>query len=92
MTKGNLTDQGILKYLISTNSKVDELFAKKESLLEFNIPFNSNRKRATTAIKNPRLHNNISVFSKGAPEIVIDDCENILNEHGEIIELTQAMK
>lgn len=92
MTKGNLTDQGILKYLINTNSKVDELLAKKESLTEFNIPFNSSRKRATTAIRNPRLHNNVSVFSKGAPEIVIDYCDNILNQHGEIDELTPEMK
>lgn len=46
------------------------------------IPFNSGRKRACTAV---RLHNDpntVRVFVKGAPEIVIDYCDQYFNKEG----------
>jgi magnesium-transporting ATPase (P-type) len=46
------------------------------------IPFSSSRKRATSAIQNPRTKN-VSVFVKGAPEIVIDLCDRYIGENGE---------
>lgn len=56
------------------------------------IPFSSSRKRATSAVKNPRLgEDKYSVFCKGAPEIVIELCDSILKD-GEEIELTPEMK
>jgi magnesium-transporting ATPase (P-type) len=50
------------------------------------IPFSSSRKRATAAINNPRL-NEISVFVKGAPEIVMDLCDTYHAKNGKVEEL-----
>lgn len=46
---------------------------KEDNILEV-IPFNSGRKRATTAVQMPSEVNKVRVFCKGAPEIVIDYC------------------
>lgn len=44
----------------------------KSSDILWNIPFNSIRKRQTTAVKIG--DNTIRVFVKGAPEFVLEDC------------------
>jgi magnesium-transporting ATPase (P-type) len=46
------------------------------------VPFSSSRKRATTAVRNSKTKN-VSVYVKGAPEIVIDLCDRFINEDGE---------
>jgi len=50
------------------------------------IPFSSSRKRATAAVNNPRLKE-VSVFVKGAPEIVIELCDTYYGKNGEIVDL-----
>lgn len=54
-----------------------------DDLVQFTIPFSSSSKRATSAIRNPRLDNDISVFCKGAPEIVIELCDTVLGASGQ---------
>lgn len=52
-TKGNVTEQGLIKFLMEM--KVDAqhiLRTKEDNILEI-IPFNSGRKRATTAVRLP---------------------------------------
>lgn len=91
VTKGNPTEQGILKYMMACNANVDEIFGKKEAAMEFNIPFSSERKRATVVIRNERT-NMIHVFVKGGAELCLEFCDSILGEMGEDDELTPEMK
>lgn len=82
VSKGNVTECGIIDYLLKSNAQVEETLAKREAtgFVEFMIPFSSSRKRATSAIRNPRLSNEkVSVFCKGAPEIVIDLCTRVID-------------
>jgi magnesium-transporting ATPase (P-type) len=53
---------------------------KEESFIELQIPFNSNRKRQTTAVRHK--NGKIRVYVKGAPEIVIERCSRTLNKQG----------
>lgn len=68
----------MINYLMKQNAPVQETLARRESenLIEFMIPFNSSRKRATSAVKDGE---DIRVFCKGAPEIVIDLCDSFIN-------------
>lgn len=53
MVKGNCTEQGLIRYLKDNQVNVFEGIRKKEDrVLQF-IPFNSNRKRACTAVEHP---------------------------------------
>lgn len=47
VAKGNVTEVGMLKYLIESNIEIDTLFANRnhDDFYEFQIPFNSSRKR-----------------------------------------------
>jgi len=68
--------------------------AHKESngFVEFMIPFSSSRKRATSAIRSPRLGGQVSVFCKGAPEIVLDLCDRYVAKNGEEVDLSSKKK
>lgn len=54
---------------------------KNDKILQF-IPFNSERKRATTAVSHPDDHNIVRVYVKGAPEMVIQLCDNYFDSNG----------
>jgi len=43
--KGNVTETGIMEYLMRTQSKVEELSNKREEVNEFAIPFSSLKKK-----------------------------------------------
>jgi len=87
-----VTEVGLIKYLMHSDIDVMTYLANKENdgFIEFQIPFNSKRKRATTAIRHPDGH--VRVFVKGAPEIVIEYCQNQIVNGGEPQELTEEMK
>lgn len=65
------------------------MIKKKEGNILQIIPFNSARKRASTAVLHPDDPNKIRVFCKGAPEIVAAYCSSILDESGERTELSE---
>lgn len=73
-TKGNCTEQGLLKFLLSSGVNAFENIRKKDDNILEVIPFNSKRKRASTVIRHPEDINTVRVFLKGAPEIVMDYC------------------
>ena len=81
VSKGNVTECGLINHMLRSNIPVEELLQKKEAegFVEFLIPFSSSRKRATSAIRNPRT-GRVSVFCKGAPEIVMELCDNYLKD------------
>jgi Ca2+-transporting ATPase len=52
------------------------------------IPFTSERRRMTTIYKSV---DRIAAFSKGTPEVIIENCDRIL-QHGDIKPLTEELK
>jgi len=93
--KGNCTEQGLIKYLLKNKyPAVDRLETKNESLpdgtprIVAQIPFNSKRKKATTAVVLPESNNSIvRVFVKGAPDFVLDLCDTYMDAYGEVVPL-----
>ena len=59
------------------NVHVNDVIMKKDGKILDVIPFNSGRKRATTAIDHPDKPGTVRVFCKGAPEIVLDYCNSL---------------
>ena len=83
IAKGNVTEVGLLNYLTKQGTDVETALQTKtqNGFFEFLIPFSSSRKRATSAVRNSHSKK-VSVFVKGAPEIVIDLCDRYLAENG----------
>lgn len=88
--RGNCTEQGLIKYLLKNKfPALDRLNTKNETLPNGNprivasIPFNSKRKKATTAIVLPETNNTVvRVFVKGAPDFVLDLCDTYIGAGG----------
>ncbi len=93
VAKGNVTEVGLLNYLTKQGVDVEAGLKQKtqDGFFEFLIPFSSSRKRATSAVRNPRSKK-VSVYVKGAPEIVIDLCDRYLGENGKEEDLDQEKK
>jgi magnesium-transporting ATPase (P-type) len=90
--KGNCTEQGLIRFLQECQVEAHTIIRKKdENILQF-IPFNSARKRACTVVRHPDDSNLVRVFVKGAPEIVIENCESYFDENGEQRDLTDEAK
>ena len=82
----------MINYLIESGFDVESVLKLKEQeVILFNIPFNSNRKRQTTAILDRRA-NQVKVFVKGAPEIVIQRCTSYIAKSGDRLPLDEAKK
>lgn len=90
---GNVTEKGMFEYLM--NSEVDAYTLQKnrdlDGFLELSIPFSSERKRQTTAVRLPSLGGKIRVYVKGAPDSVIKQCKDVEGAEG-IEELSQEKK
>lgn len=92
ITKGNSTEQGIIKFLMDMNMPAYDLIKKKEDNILAFIPFNSLRKKASTVVRHPDDPNLVRVFCKGAPEIVLESCTRIHNESGNVVDLSEKHK
>lgn len=69
----------------------DALINKPTYILQ-QIPFNSSRKRACTAIRHPNNQNIVRVYCKGGPEVVLKYVSKMFDENGNLVELDQAKK
>lgn len=56
------------------------------------IPFNSKRKKATTAVVLPDNENIVRVFVKGAPDFVLDLCSQFIGASGQAEYLSNEKK
>jgi len=92
VTKGNVTEQGLIQFLLVNGVDAAHIIRKKEGNVLQTIPFNSKRKRACTAIDHPDDRNKIRVFSKGAPEILIKYCKYYFDDQGQVKELNDSIK
>mgnify|MGYP003695102759 CR=1 FL=1 len=79
VVKGNVTEAGLIKYLLASKLDVEGYAEDKEQegFVQFCIPFNSMRKRQTTAVK--LASGKVRVFCKGGPEILMDLCTRKLD-------------
>lgn len=89
---GNVTEVGLITYLMDSGIDCEDMIdnRKNPDFKVFEIPFNSGRKRATCVIRRPE--GGIRVLVKGAPEIVIEFCDNMIGEGGEVIEMDEEKR
>jgi len=77
-----VTEVGLIKYLTQSGCpSKDQIKHRDSDKPVFTIPFSSARKRATTAVSLDG-GKKIRVFCKGAPEIVIEKCNNYIGAGG----------
>lgn len=94
VAKGNASEVGLINYLLKSGFDAQAMLANKnaDNFNEFEIPFNSTRKRATCAIQHPDGSGRIRVFMKGAPDMCLTKCETFLRNDGEHQDLSQDDK
>ena len=84
--KGDPTEGGLLVVTVKSGLSLDKLSTESPRIDE--IPFSSERKRMTTIHNNP---DGKIAYSKGAPEIVLEDSSHIL-ENGQRRPITETDK
>lgn len=93
MTKGNVTEQGIIKFFINElggQGCIDFKNSLTEENILCQIPFTSTRKRGTIVVRNPDLEGTdqeVRVYCKGAPDMVFLDTANVVTADGEIVDI-----
>lgn len=88
--KGNVTEQGIIRFIQEVGFLAHEIIRQKEDRIEVFIPFNSARKRACTAVRHPTQPDTVRVYVKGAPEMVIQLCDQYVNAQGQKVALNKS--
>lgn len=84
---GNPTEVGLLKFLQDADIPVHLLIQQKLGRIKTLSPFSSFKKRSATVVQNPNRPGTITVYLKGAPEIVLDMCSSIQSANG-IVQLS----
>ena len=78
----NKTDNAIINFLYRINSPISEIEVKYQNGNKKQIPFDSNKKRMTTFVKDD--DGQFKLYSKGATEYIKDYCKYYINsETGE---------
>lgn len=89
---GNCTEKGLIELIMDQGVPAHEIIRQKDENILQQIPFNSKRKRACTAIQHPNDPNLVRIFCKGAPEIVVEYCTKYMNDAGEAVDLKADKK
>lgn len=85
---GNPTEIAFIKFLQDANIPVHLHIKQKVGRIKMISPFNSMKQRSATAMINPSRPDTVSIYLKGAPEVVLGLCTTI-RDHDQINELTQ---
>jgi Ca2+ transporting ATPase len=87
--KGNCTEQGLIKFLLDKKCPAQSILEVKASSLDdgsdrivASIPFNSKRKKASTAIILPGREQYVRIFVKGAPDFMLNICASYIGKDG----------
>jgi Ca2+ transporting ATPase len=90
VTKGNVTEQGLIKFFmwaLGAQGTIDE----KKRLLEENtlctVSFTSARKRASIVVRRPEFegtNKEVRVYCKGAPDMVFEDTTHVVCADGSV--------
>lgn len=98
MTKGNVTEQGIIKFFMNDMGG-EGCITFKNNLTEENIlclvPFTSTRKRGTIVVRNPDLagtDQEVRVYLKGAPDMVFQDTTKVVTADGSITDINEQVE
>lgn len=85
---GDPTEGALITFAEKIGLSVDELNQKHERMEE--IPFDSERKMMTTFHDN-YIDGKVVSFTKGAPDIVLANCNRIMQD-GKVVELTEELR
>jgi Ca2+-transporting ATPase len=84
VTKGNVTEQGIIKFFMNVKG-AEGCISKKNDLAEEDqlqlISFSSSRKRASIVVKRG---DGVRVYTKGAPDMLFQYLTGVLNSDGQV--------
>jgi len=96
VTKGNVTEQGLIKFFMHALTG-EGCLNEKRALLEENIltiiSFTSSRKRASIVVRNPEkegTNEEVRVFTKGAPDMLFDYTSHAISADGSIVSLEDS--
>jgi len=84
---GNGTEVGLLKFLQNADIPVHLLIQKKLGNIRMICPFSSEKKRSIVALDSPDRPGRVCVYLKGAPEIIIDNCNSMMAGERRIADL-----
>lgn len=79
---GNPTEVGLLKFLQDADIPVHLLIQQKLGRIKTQSPFSSFKKRSAAVVQNPNKPGTVTVYLKGAPEVIIDMCSFIQSSNG----------
>jgi len=71
---GNGTECGMLKFIQNNGHPVQDLMKNKVGRVKTFVPWTPKRKMESTAILQPGDDNTVRVYSKGAPEVLLQKC------------------
>eukprot|EP00834_Sanchytrium_tribonematis_P004790 NODE_255_length_11697_cov_0.569495.p1 type:complete len:752 gc:universal NODE_255_length_11697_cov_0.569495:8660-10915(+) len=80
---GNSTDVAVYRFAIQYSN----VAVYKEYTREFSIPFNSKSKYMLVICKGP---DGVEMYLKGAPDVLMSYCANIMNSKGELVSIEDA--
>jgi magnesium-transporting ATPase (P-type) len=88
VTKGNVTEQGLIKFFMGVMT-AQGCIDKKHELTEENIltviAFTSSRKRGSIVVRNPEQEGTdqeVRLYCKGAPDMVLDTTSHVIGPNG----------
>jgi magnesium-transporting ATPase (P-type) len=96
VTKGNVTEQGLIKFFMGTmggKGCLDVRNKLKEENILTVISFTSSRKRASIVVRNPEQEGTsqeVRVYCKGAPDMLFDFTSEVITENGSIENLNST--
>jgi len=79
---GNATEVGLLKFLQDADIPVHLLIQQKLGRVKAVSPFSSIKKRSATVVENPNRPGWVTIFLKGAPEVILEMCQSIQSASG----------
>lgn len=83
---GDINEIALYKGLEEKNIDIDKLIENHQKLHEFS--FNPNRKMMSVVIQNS---DNINIYTKGAPTVILEKCQLDKNQYQEILKISETM-
>ena len=80
--EGQGTEVSLIKWMQNAEEPVHEFMAQKfqDDVVLATVPFSSTLKKSVIAIKHPELYDTVRVYVKGAPEVVLPNCNYTYGE------------
>lgn len=97
LTKGNVTEQGIIKFFLHSYTGEEAIAKKKEldsKILE-TVSFTSKRKKASVVVRNKEKEGTdeeVRVYCKGAPDMLFPALNFIIGANGQKIPISSKMQ